>query len=78
MTAKELLLGEVAAMSEPEADGWLRLIRSEREPVLEAFRSAPADDEPWTEQDEAAAAEGHADLATGRTVSHEEMLRRYG
>ncbi|HEV3322558.1 MAG TPA: undecaprenyl-diphosphate phosphatase [Solirubrobacteraceae bacterium] len=36
-----------------------------------------ADDEPWTDEDEAAAAEGRADLAAGRTVSLDEALREY-
>lgn len=36
---------------------------------------AAPDDEPWTEDDEAAAAEGRADLAAGRTVSLDEALR---
>jgi hypothetical protein len=45
------------------------------DPVLAAFRDAPADDEPWTTEDEAAAAQGRADLAAGRTVSLDEALR---
>jgi len=43
--------------------------------VIVAFRDAPVDDEPWTEQDEAAAAEGRADIAAGRTVSLDEAMR---
>jgi hypothetical protein len=39
---------------------------------MTAFRDAPVDDEPWTDKDEAAAAEGRADLAAGRTVSPDE------
>jgi hypothetical protein len=45
------------------------------DPVIAAFRDAPIDDEPWTEEDEAAAAEGRADLAAGRTISLDEALR---
>jgi hypothetical protein len=49
------------------------------DPVIAAFRDAPEDDEPWTEQDEAAMAEVEADRAAGvPTISHEEMLRKYG
>lgn len=46
--------------------------------VIQAFANAPEDDEPWTDEDEAAAAEGRADIAAGRTVSLEEMLREHG
>jgi predicted transcriptional regulator len=56
-----------------------KLVEKEPEdPMIVAFRDAPEDDEPWSEEDEAAAAEGRADIAAGRTVSHEEMLRKYG
>ena len=53
---------------------------AERAPalMLEALVGAPEDDEPWTAEDEAAAAEGHADLAAGRTISLDEMLRTHG
>jgi hypothetical protein len=50
----------------------------ENDPVLLAFANAPEDDEPWTEEDEAAVAESRADFAAGRTVSLEEMLEKYG
>lgn len=43
--------------------------------VIAGFRDAVPDDEPWTEDDEAAAAEGRADLAAGQTVSLDEALR---
>ena len=33
--------------------------------AIAAFRDAPADEEPWTEEDEAAAAEGMPDPAAG-------------
>ena len=32
--------------------------------VIAAFRDAPSDDEPWTDEDETAAAEGRADLVS--------------
>jgi len=46
--------------------------------MLLAFANAPEDDEPWTKEDEAAVAESRTDFAAGRTVSHEEILRKYG
>jgi len=46
--------------------------------MLLAFANAPEDDEPWTDEDEAAVAESRADFAAGRTVSLEEILKKYG
>lgn len=75
MTAKEKLRERVEAFSEEEAGEALRLLDMRADPVISAFRDAPADDEPWTEEDEAAAAEGRADLAAGHTISLDEALR---
>jgi len=46
----------------------------ENDPVLLAFANAPEDDEPWTDEDEAAVAESRADFAACRTISLEEIL----
>jgi hypothetical protein len=75
MTAKEKLRERIEALSEQEAGEALRLLDMRADPVIAAFRDAPLDDEPWTEEDEAAAAEGRADLAAGRTISLDEALR---
>jgi hypothetical protein len=75
MTAKEKLQERIEAFSEEEAGEALRLLDMRADPVIAAFRDAPADDEPWTEEDEAAATQGRADLAAGRTVSLDEALR---
>ena len=65
--------------SEHDAEIALRAVEREREdPVIAAFRDASYDDEPWTDEDEAAAREADADIAAGRTISHQEMLRKYG
>ena len=45
------------------------------DPLLLALANAPEDDEPWTDEDEAAVAESRADFAAGRTLTHEEMLQ---
>lgn len=74
MTAKEKLRERVEALSEKEAAEALALLDRRIDPVIAAFRGASVDDEPWTEADEAAAAEGRADLAAGRTVSLDEAL----
>ena len=69
MTAKEKLRERVEALSEEEAGEALRLLDMRGDSVIAAFRDAPADDEPWTEEDEAAATEGRADLATAPTAT---------
>jgi predicted transcriptional regulator len=79
MTTKERLHELVDELSEPEAERALELVEKEHDdPVVLAFRDAPEDDEPWTDEDEKAAAEGHADIATGQIVSHEEIKAKYG
>ena len=78
MTAKEKLLERVTGLSEAEADETLRLLDMRNDPVVVAFRDAPEDDEPWTEEDEAAVAEADADFAAGRTVSLEEIEQKHG
>ena len=78
MTAKEQLRERVETFSEQEAKDTLRLLDMRLDPVISAFRDAPLDDEPWTEDDEAAAAEGRADLAAGQTVSLDEAMRELG
>ncbi|HEX3392019.1 MAG TPA: hypothetical protein VHS55_05615 [Solirubrobacteraceae bacterium] len=75
MTAKEKLREQIETLSEQEAGEALRLLDLRADPVIVAFRDAPADDEPWTQEDEAASAEGRADLTAGRTVSLDEALR---
>jgi len=74
MTAKEQLRERIEALTEHEASETLRLLDLRSDPVIAAFRDAPLDDEPWTEDDETAAAEGRADLAAGRTVSLEQAI----
>jgi len=79
MTTKERLHRLVDELTEGEADATLEFAVAQRDdPLLRAIANAPEDDEPFTAEDEAAVAEGRADFAAGRTVSHEEMLRRYG
>jgi hypothetical protein len=75
MTAKEKLRERIEAMGEEEASEALRLLDLRSDPVIVAFREAHVDEEPWSEEDEAAAAEGRADVAAGRTVPLDEALR---
>lgn len=66
MTTKERLHKLVDELTETEAERALSLVEKEHEdPVIAAFRDAPEDDEPWTEEDEAAMAEVEADRPAG-------------
>jgi predicted transcriptional regulator len=79
MTTKERLHKLVDELSEAEAKRALALVQGDRkDPVIAAFHDAPSDDEPFTANDEAALKEADEDIAAGRIVSHEEMLRRFG
>jgi hypothetical protein len=79
MTTKERLHKLVDELSEAEADDALRYVASRREdPLIRRLESAPLEDEEISAEEEAAAAEGRADVAAGRVISHEEMLRKYG
>ncbi len=80
MTTKERLHKLVDEISELEAERALNFVRKEREdPVVAAFRDAPEDDEPWTEEDEAAMAEVEADRAAGvPDIPLEQVMRELG
>ena len=47
------------------------------DPVLREFLAAPEDDEDLTDEEIAAIEEGKADIAAGRIVTHEEIMRRW-
>jgi hypothetical protein len=83
VTTKERLHQLVDELSESEADDALRYVASRRDDgegdsFARWLDSRPEDDEPLTAEEEEAIAEGHADMAAGRLISHEEMLRKYG
>jgi len=74
MTAKELLLERVPTLTEEQAER--ALLAVEEDPMVVAFRDAPEDDEPWTDEDGAAMAEVRADDAAGvPTIPLEEIER---
>jgi hypothetical protein len=78
MTAKELVREHLPRWSEEQAQRALRAAEPELEdPVIAAFRDAPEDDEPWTEEDEAAVKEANEDIAAGRMFSLEEIKREF-
>ena len=61
------------------AEKMLHDLVAENDPVLAAFKNAPADDEgELSEETTAAIAESRREAAEGRVVSHEEVLRELG
>jgi hypothetical protein len=77
VTTREELIRVVLDLTDEEAAATLLLI-DKRNPLTRRLDSARPEDEEISSQEEAAAVEGRADIAAGRTVSHEEMLRKYG
>ena len=79
MSTREKVHQLIDELPESEMEPVLELIASRgADPVLHLLENAPEEDEEISAEEEAAAAEGRADIAAGRTVSHEEMLRKYG
>ena len=60
------------------AERYLRSLCADGDPVLHTVRTAPVDDEPLSDEDRAAIAEGRRDIAAGRGIPHERVLRKLG
>ncbi|MGI8944914.1 MAG: hypothetical protein ACR2GL_01570 [Thermoleophilaceae bacterium] len=77
MTAKEKLRRAVEELSETEAaEALQRLGQSaepEPDPMIEFLDNAPIDDEPETEEERRAVAEGYEALRRGETISLDEL-----
>jgi hypothetical protein len=84
MTAREKAHKLLDELPESEIEPIVEIIalrsKGEREdPMIAAFRDAPEDDEPWTEEDEAAMAEVEADRAAGVPyIPMEQVMRELG
>lgn len=79
MTAKEKLRERVESLSEQEAEETLEFIAGRAESFERWLHSRPGDDEPLSDADRAALAQSDADIATGDTLSFEQIkqeLRR--
>lgn len=58
---------------------WVLLAHlKEHDPLLWRLMTAPEDDEEETEEERIAVAEAEEDIKAGRTVSFEEVKRRFG
>lgn len=69
----ELPEGEIQA-----AERCLESLCNHRDPVLDAIRSAPIDDEPLTDEDLRAIEEGEREIAAGGGIPHDGIRRKYG
>jgi len=80
MTTREKAHQLLDELPESEIEPIVEIMASRsKDPVIAAFRDAPEDDEPWTDEDEAAMAEVRADEAAGvPTIPFEEIKAKYG
>jgi hypothetical protein len=80
MTAKEQLRQAVEELSEAEAAEALQILarHGKRDPVIEFLDNAPLDDEPETEDERVAVAEGMEALRRGDTISLDDLERELG
>lgn len=70
---EQLPPGEIEA-----ARRYLEYLRDLGDPLLRMLMQAPLDDEPEDEEERAAIAEGRAEIAAGRVVTHDEVKREFG
>ncbi len=56
----------------------LEALSSSSDPMPLALRDIPFDDEPETEEERAAAAEGFREIEEGKGIPHDEVMRKYG
>lgn len=60
------------------AQRFLEFVHEHGDPLLHMLMNAPEDDEPVTEEEEAAVREALEDVAGGRVVTMEELKRELG
>jgi hypothetical protein len=78
MTTKDALYRLIDAIPEHDRDAARSALEALADPVLLALANAPLDDEPETDEEREAVAEGRAALARGESVSLEEVRRQLG
>ena len=73
------LIDELPESEVSAAERYLEYLRlAGHDPVLHAVLNAPDDDEPETDEEQAAVAEARRDVAAGRLVDLEEVKREFG
>jgi hypothetical protein len=76
VTVKEQLHARIEQMTDSEAEALLRIAEERAaDPLSRMWDAAPVDDEPWTDADETAVAEGDADIAAGRVTDLDHLRR---
>ena len=78
MTTKDALYRLIDAIPSEGLETARRALEPLADPVLLALANAPLDDEPETDEEREAVAEGRAALARGDTISLEEARRELG
>ena len=77
-TALRKLIDQLPESELVAAHRYLCYLRDEGDPVLQAFRNAPLDDEPLTEEDIKAIEEGKEDIKAGRVYTLEQVKTELG
>ncbi len=81
MTVKERLHEQIDRMPEHRAlqvQRYIEALEEADDPVLASLLAAPEDDEPETDEERVAVEEAYADIAAGRLIPHEEIMREFG
>jgi hypothetical protein len=80
MTPREKLMRAVLDLPESELEPVAEILASRGEdPLLRAIANAPEDDEPWTDEDEAAVQESRDEVAAGvPLIPLEQVMRELG
>jgi hypothetical protein len=78
MTTREALHRLVDSLPASQLDDARKLLEPLADPVLTALENAPYDEEPETEEERAAVAEGRAALDAGDFVTMDELRRELG
>ena len=80
VTTREKIHQLVDELPEADLDPVAEILVSRGgDPLLRAIANAPEDDEPWTDEDEAAVAESRAELAAGAPlIPLEQVIRELG
>jgi hypothetical protein len=77
MTAKEKLRERIETFTEAEAAETLRLLDRRTDPLTVLLDNAPLDDEPVTEEEEAAVQIAREEIARGETIGLDEFRAEF-
>ncbi len=72
------LIDELPEEEIQAAERCLQSLCNHRDPVLDAIRSAPDVEEPFSEEEEQGVDDAIRDLEAGNRIPHAEIVRKYG